>query len=184
MNEQRKQTRKTVLRTIRIDKELDDALYNDAQENDLNENALISSILVKYIEWDRYAKKIGRVTLPKEVLKTIIESTDINKLEAAVKEYSASVPKDIIVFSYKKFDVESILLHLSLLSKYSGIFKYELQIDHERQYTVTIHHDFGEKFSYLLEQAFCVGLLNKIPGIACKVSSGKSSLMFSFIIPY
>jgi ribosomal protein L25 (general stress protein Ctc) len=74
LNVQRKEKGKTVLRTIRIDKELDDALYNDAQENDINENALISSILVKYIEWDRYAKKIGRVTLPKEALKSIIES--------------------------------------------------------------------------------------------------------------
>ena len=69
------------MRTIRIDKELDDALYSDAKENDINENALISSILVKYIEWDRYAKKIGRVTLPKEVLKTIIDSIDTNKLD-------------------------------------------------------------------------------------------------------
>ena len=76
MNLPRKEKGKTVLRTIRIDKELDDALYKDAQENDINENALISSILVKYIEWDRYAKKIGRVTLPKEALKSIIESTD------------------------------------------------------------------------------------------------------------
>ena len=45
MNVQRKEKRKTVLRTIRIDRELDDALYKDAQENDINENALISSIL-------------------------------------------------------------------------------------------------------------------------------------------
>lgn len=183
MDVQRRQRRKTVLRTIRIDKELDDALYSDAQENDINENALISSILVKYIEWDRYAKKIGRVTLPKEVLKSFIESTDINKLESAAKEYAASTPKDIIVFTYKKFDIESILLHLSILGKYSGAFKYELQIDHERQYTITMHHNFGEKFSYWLEQAFVIGLFNRIPGIACKVSSGKSSLIFSFVIP-
>lgn len=58
--ERAKKSKKTVLKTIRIDKELDDALYKDAQENDINENALISSILVKYIEWDRYAKKFGQ----------------------------------------------------------------------------------------------------------------------------
>ena len=53
-----KQKRKTVLRTIRIDKELDDALYKDAQENGINENALISSILVKYIEWIDMLKRL------------------------------------------------------------------------------------------------------------------------------
>jgi hypothetical protein len=183
LNVLRKEKRKTVLRTIRIDRELDDALFKDAQENDINENALISSLLVKYIEWDRYAKKIGRVTLPKEALKSIIESTEIDKLKAVVKEYSATVPKDIVMFRYKKFEIESCLSHLSFLGKYSGLFKYELQIEHERYYTITIHHDFGEKFSYWLEQTIVVGLFDKIPGIATKVSSGKSSLIFSFILP-
>jgi hypothetical protein len=69
--------------------------------------------------WDRYAKKIGRISLPKEVLKTILESADINKLGAAVKEYAATGPKDVIMFLHKKFDLESCLLHLSLLGKSS-----------------------------------------------------------------
>ena len=88
MSVQRKEKRKTVLRTIRIDRELDDALYKDAQENDINENALISSILVKYIEWDRYAKKFGHIVFPKEALKSIIDMTEPGKLEAATKEFA------------------------------------------------------------------------------------------------
>lgn len=52
-----KAKKKTVLRTIRIDKNLDDALDKDAKEHGVSENALISSILAKYIEWDRYAEK-------------------------------------------------------------------------------------------------------------------------------
>jgi hypothetical protein len=52
-----KAKKKTVLRTIRIDKNLDDALDKDAEEHGVSENALVSSILAKYIEWDRYAEK-------------------------------------------------------------------------------------------------------------------------------
>jgi hypothetical protein len=48
LNEQRKEQKKTVLRTILIDKDLNDALVKDAKENNIMENALISSILVKY----------------------------------------------------------------------------------------------------------------------------------------
>jgi len=46
-----KSKKKTVLRTIRIDKDLDDALDKDAEEHGVSENALIASILTKYIEW-------------------------------------------------------------------------------------------------------------------------------------
>ena len=43
--------KKTVLRTIRIDKDLDDSLDKDAEEHGVSENVLISSILAKYMEW-------------------------------------------------------------------------------------------------------------------------------------
>ena len=43
--------KKTVLRTIRIDRNLDDASDKDAEEHGVSENALISSIPAKYIEW-------------------------------------------------------------------------------------------------------------------------------------
>jgi len=74
LNAEGKAKKKTVLRTIRIDKDLDDALDKDAEEHNVSENALISSILAKYIEWDRYAEKFGRVSLPNEALRAIIDS--------------------------------------------------------------------------------------------------------------
>jgi hypothetical protein len=148
LNGQSKEKKRTILRTIRIDRDLDDALNKDAKENDITENALISSILVKYIEWDRYAKKFGRVSLLNETLKSIIEATEPDKLEAAAKEFAASIPKGIIMFRYKKLDLESCLLHLSSVAKYSGLFRYELQIEHERQYVITINHQLGEKIGF------------------------------------
>jgi len=42
--------KKTILRTIRLDRQLDEALDKDADEHGISENALISSILAKYIE--------------------------------------------------------------------------------------------------------------------------------------
>ena len=47
LNGDRKEKKKTILRTIRIDKDLDDALDRDAKEHGISENALISSILVR-----------------------------------------------------------------------------------------------------------------------------------------
>ena len=183
MSAERKERKKTILRTIRIDKDLDDTLDNAAKENGVSENALISSILAKYVEWDRYSQKFGFVSLPSEALKAIIEATEPDKLRTAVEEYATSVPKDYIMFRYKKLDIETCLLHLSFLSRYGGMFKYELQIERERNYTVTIHHKFGEKWSYWLSQAISIGLFKNILGIAPKIHLSKNSVVFTFLVP-
>ena len=154
-----KSKKKTVLKTIRIDEDLDDALDKDAEEHGVSENALISSILAKYIEWDRYAEKFGRVSLPSEALKAIIEATEQDKLRTTVEEFATSVPKDYVMFHYRKLDVEACLLHLSFLSRYAGMFKYEVQKEQERNYTITIHHKFGEKWSYWLKSLFLLAYL-------------------------
>jgi len=119
LNIERKEKKKTILRTVRIDKDLDDALYEDAKEHGISENALISSILVRYIDWDRYSEKFGRVYLPNEALKIIMGAIDGDKLKEAAQEFAESVPRDYIMFRYKKLDLEACLLHLSFLSKYT-----------------------------------------------------------------
>lgn len=183
MNADRKDKKKTVLKTIRIDKDLDDALDKDAKEHGVSENALISSILVRYVDWDRYSQKFGRVSLPNEALKAIIEATDPCKLKAAAEEFAASVPKDYVMFRYRKLDIETCLLHLSFLSKYAGMFNYELQVEQERNYTITIHHKFGEKWSYWLKESISSGMFKNILGITPKIHLSKSSVVFTFLLP-
>jgi len=175
--------KRTILRTIRIDKDLDEVLDRDSKEHGVSENALISSILVRYVEWDRYSEKFGRVSLPNEALKAIIEATEPGKLKAAAEEFAASVPKDYIVFRYKKLDIEACLLHLSFLSRYAGMFNYEVQIEQERTYTITIHHKFGEKWSYWLQESISSGIFKNILGITPKIHLSKSSVAFTFLLP-
>ncbi|MGB6671580.1 MAG: hypothetical protein WBE34_04020 [Candidatus Nitrosopolaris sp.] len=183
MNGEKREKKKTILRTIRIDKDLDDALDKDANEHGVSENALISSILAKYVEWDRYAEKFGRVSLPHEALEAIIEATESDKLRTAAEEFATSVPKDYIMFAYKKLDLEACLLHLSFLSRYAGMFEYELRIERERNYIITIHHKFGEKWSYWLKESISYGLFKNILGITPKINLSKSSVVFTFLIP-
>src|SRR5215467_6513564 len=141
------------------------------------------SILAKYIDWDRYSKKFGFVSLPSEALNAIMEATEPDKLRKAVEEYSVSVPKDIVMFRYKKLDLESCLMLLSILSRYASMFKYELQIEQQQNYTITIHHKFGEKWSYWLNEAISTGLFKNVLGITPKTHLSKSSVVFTFLLP-
>ena len=179
----RKEQEKDDTKNYSLDKDLDEALDKDAEEHGVSENALISSILAKYIEWDRYAEKFGRVSLPSEALKAIIEATEQDKLRTAAEEFATSVPKDYIMFHYRKLDVEACLLHLSFLSRYAGMFKYEVQIEQERNYTVTIHHKFGEKWSYWLKESISIGLFKNVLGILPKTHLSKNSVIFTFLLP-
>jgi hypothetical protein len=53
-----KENKKTVLRTIRLSKGLDGLLQKDANSKRITVGALVSTILTKYLQWDRYTEKI------------------------------------------------------------------------------------------------------------------------------
>lgn len=183
MNEETRSKKKTVLRTIRIDKELNDVLDKDAEERGISGNALISSILTKYVEWDRYAIKFGRVSLLNESLKAILEATDADKLKTVTEEFNNSVPKDYLMFHYKKLNVDTCLKHIYLISRYAGMFEYELHKEQERDYTVTIHHKFGDKWSYWLKESISIGIFKNVLGIVPKTHTSKNSVIFTFTMP-
>ena len=153
---------------------------------------LRNRVLVKMHSFLQYLQNtlIGIDTLKNLVLilcqvrlKAIIEATEPDKLRKAVEEYSASVPKDIVMFRYKKLDLGSCLMLLSSLSRYGSMFKYELQIEQQRNYTITIHHNFGEKWSYWLKEAISTGLFKNVLGIMPKTQLSKSSVVFTFLLP-
>jgi hypothetical protein len=121
--------------------------------------------------------------LPSEALKAIIEATEQDKLRTAAEEFAASVPKDYIMFHYRKLDFEACLLHLSFLARYAGMFKYEVQIEQERKFTVTIHHKFGKKWYYWLEKSISIGLFKNVLGIRPKTHLSKNSVIFTFFLP-
>jgi hypothetical protein len=48
-----KENKKTVLRTIRLSKELDDLLQKDADSKRISVGTLLAIILTRYSQWDR-----------------------------------------------------------------------------------------------------------------------------------
>jgi hypothetical protein len=73
--------KKTLLRTIRITKELEDLLQRDAKLKRISVNALISSIMTKYAEWDRFRERYATISLSPHGLCAFLESVDDEKIE-------------------------------------------------------------------------------------------------------
>ncbi len=142
--------RKTVLRTFRLDEELDSMLRDDAEEGNLTVNGLINKIIIKYVEWDRHTEKFGFISFAKQTFKSILEEVDDRKVEEIAINTGSQALKAVTLFWFKKLNAETLLKTLSTYSKYSGLGASETKVDGTR-YTMTFHHDLGRKYSIYLK---------------------------------
>ena len=97
-----RENKKTVLRTIRLSKGLDELLQKDANSKRITVGALISTILTKYSQWDRYTEKFEMITLRQETIKAILEATEDEALIRKAREIGAKIPKEFLMFWFKK----------------------------------------------------------------------------------
>lgn len=156
-----RENKKTVLRTIRLSRGLDELLQKDANSRRISIGALISTILAKYSQWDRYTEKFDMITFRHETLKAILESTEDEVLVKKAREIGAKIPREFLMFWFKKTDLESYLRYLELLCNYGGFARYELEVD-DRSYIITLLHNMGEKWSLFLKYVMEEGIMSTI----------------------
>jgi hypothetical protein len=112
-------------------------------------NALISSIMTKYAEWDRFRERFATITLNPRGLCAFLESIDDEKIETVSRGVGATLSREFILFVYKKINLETYLSHLALLCSYGGFAHFEVE-NEGRDYTITLLHTMGQKWSHFL----------------------------------
>ena len=142
--------KKTVLRTVRISKELDAILEKDAKFQRISVNALISSIMAKYAEWDRYTEKFGHISIPTTLFRAFLDLTDENALATLAERFGVELTKQITSFWFKKINLQTLLQFTSIACQYAKVGEVEIQ-NEERDYIITIYHEYGKKWSTFLE---------------------------------
>jgi hypothetical protein len=173
---------KTLIRSFRITKDLDDILQKDAKAKRIGINSLIGTILTKYAEMDRYNERYDTITLKQESFSSIIQVIEDDPLGQVAKEIGSLIPKQFLLFWFKKTDLETYLRYLSLVCKYNGFGEYEIDIDEARaNYTIIIIHNMGQKWSNFLKNWLEQGM--KITtGIMPKTDIIKNTVVASFHI--
>ena len=174
----KKKSKTTVLKTIRIPKEIDDLLNKDATSKRISVNSLVSTILIKYAEWDRYIERFGGITIKPQVLKKLLDKVEDEQIQAIAKESGSRFPKEFVLFLFRKLDLDTYLETLSLICKYKGYAHYELNVE-ESEYTITLIHDLGYKWSYFLHYIVQEGMISTI-GIRPKVDINQGTLIIRF----
>ena len=170
--------RKTRLRTFRVEEELDSLLQKDAKSKGLSVNSLLSIILRKYAEWDRYIEKFSVITMKKESFKTMISAIDDGKITDISQELGDKVPSQFILFWFKKNTLENYLKYISLLCKHGGFGQFEIEQE-DREFTITLIHELGEKWSTFLANWINSGMKRTI-GIIPRIDIMQNSVVIRF----
>lgn len=138
---------KSTVKTIRLSKSLEKSLEREAQRRKMSLNSFVTSVLLKYDEWDRLADKFGMVTIPDEVLIGILSALDEKQIERIGKQSGASIPKAIIEFWYSRVTPETFFKYLSLRTNYQHFVNHEIVNGNDGQFVLTARHERGRKWS-------------------------------------
>ena len=135
--------------TYRLPIKLVKEIEAEAMNHNISHNVMARQILEKYIEWDRFASKIGMIPVPKKILDMLgIEMTasEINEIINVIKP----VIKDTVLFIKGDYDLKKCIETLEDYMKASGM-KSDHRIEGELHHFI-IQHELGGNWSIFTEQ--------------------------------
>ena len=135
--------------TYRLPVKLVEEIETEAMNKNISHNVMARQILEKYIQWDRFADKIGIIPVPKKILDTLgieMSSSEINEIINVIKP----VIKDTVLFMKGKYDLKRCIETLEDYMRASGM-KSDHRIEGELHHFI-IQHELGSNWSIFTEQ--------------------------------
>ena len=166
---------KSVVRTFRIPRGLNNALVREAENRGVSPNALLSMILTRFSEWDRYAEKFGYISITRDALRGILECLDDDKLCCLAEDLGSQEPRDALMFWFKEITVESFLSFLSNISKYCQVGQLEIETK-STNCVFALRHDVGAKWSKYLK-CYLSRVLDGLPSVHAEYQETPKSLV-------
>ena len=148
--------KKTVVRAIRITEELDETLRANSESKGISPASLMSSILTKYVEWDKFAEKVGIVSIPHNLMAHLLDAPNDENFRRIFPTGAEEI-RSIAEFWFGQFNPDTFLRSLELLGKYGAIFQAEVRRDQGR-FNITLHHVLGQRWSDYLNDTITLAL--------------------------
>ena len=151
--------------TFRLDTNVIEELQREADEGEFSLNVLVNHVLRRYVEWDRYEKKLRMIPVPMTLLSKLIDDImkfaaderimDLNfhrdKIIKNSAETAFNVIKDSVLFMKKKYNLWTVLEVLQEYMKVSGIMS-DHRIEPGRRHVFIIQHELGENWSLFAKE--------------------------------
>ena len=160
--------------TYRLPVKLVKEIEAEAMNHNISHNVMARQILEKYIEWDRFASKIGMIPVPKKILDMLgmeMTASEINEIINVIKP----VIKDTVLFIKGGYDLQKCIEILEEYMKASGM-KSDHRIEGELHHFI-IQHELGSNWSIFTEQLLQEIFKEFLPESKMKCQTTKSTVI-------
>ncbi len=135
--------------TYRLPVKLVEEIETEAMNHNISHNVMARQILERYVQWNRFADKIGMIPVPKKMLDSLgieMSPEEINEIINVIKP----VIKDTVLFIKGKYDLKRCIETLEEYMRASGI-KSDHRVEGDLHHFI-IQHELGSNWSIFTEQ--------------------------------
>jgi predicted transcriptional regulator len=169
---------KSVVRSLRLDEDLDKSLQKYALKDGISLNSLVNKALLRYVRWDVSAARFGGVTLAGPSLTKLMSYLSDDEVREYAHWVAENSVRDFVAFFFGEFTLHTLLKGLRLLADYGGHFKYEDSTSgHVR--TVVLKHGRGAKWS-IHYQEWVRQSVEKILGLKIETETTENQVTLRF----
>lgn len=134
--------------SYRLPAHLVDELETESMQKEISQNVLVKQILEKYVNWDRFADKIGMVPVPKDILKVLGEEMEGDAINKII-DVMVPLVKDWVMFMKGNYDLKRVVEAMEDYMRASGMTS-DHRIEGEIHHFI-IQHNLGIRWSLFTE---------------------------------
>ena len=117
-----------------------------AKERGESVNTIAGRALLRLVEWDPIARRIGLVVVSAVTLEKLMDSLTLEQARALGESTAGDVLKPMILSHHGKATMATALESIELISRYLGRFDFDSALEGSKR-VVTIRHSKGAKWS-------------------------------------
>lgn len=160
--------------TYRLPSKIVDELETEAMQKNVSQNVLVKQILERYVQWERFADKIGFIPVPRGILDTLGEDLDGKDIDEIIKVIHPLI-KDSVMFMKGGYDLKRCIETLEDYIRASGM-KSDHRVEGDLHHFI-IQHELGLKWSVFTEQLLTEIFRSFLPDKNVKFQTTKSTVI-------
>ncbi len=169
---------KSVVRSLRLDEDVDKSLHKLASDEGISVNSLVNRALRRYVVWDVNSSRFGGVTLAGASLTRIMNYLSDDEVREYARWVAENSVRDFVTFFFGDVTLHTLLGALKLLGDYGGHFVYE-ESTIGRVRTVVLKHGRGMKWSIHYGEWVSLAV-EKLLGLKVKTEKTENQVIFRF----
>ena len=134
--------------SYRLPLKLLESLETEAREKKVSQNVLVKQILTKYVEWERFAQKMGIIPVPQKILESLGGEMSHHEILKIIDVLFATI-KDSVMLMKGGYDLKRTIETLEDYMRNSG-----MESDHRIEgdlHHFIIQHKMGIQWSIFTE---------------------------------